>query len=145
MFAPVVQTVEGDGGNHTPWGAFGGRDGAGASLWHLRSDDDNGSDTAWYSRRSKRPSEVDVPDDIEVEQLYTGYDSHEYAAGDRHICISPMSGGYGDPHDRPAETVYNDWRDDMITREIARKDYGVVITDDGELDEEATAELRSDS
>lgn len=145
MLAPVVQTVEGDGGNHTPWGAFGGKDGAGASLWHLRSDDNDGSDTSWYSRRDRRPTEVVVPDDVDVEQLYTGYDSYEYAAGDRHICISPMSGGYGDPHDRPAETVYNDWRDDMITREIARRDYGVVITDDGELDEEATADLRSDS
>lgn len=142
MLAPVVQTVEGDGGNHTPWGAFGGEDGTGASLWYLRSDDD---DTSWYSRRNKPPSEVDVPDDVEVEQLYTGYDGHEYAAGDRHICISPMSGGYGDPYDRPAERVYNDWRDDMITREIAHRDYGVVITEDGKLNEEATADLRSDA
>ena len=55
-----------------------------------------------------------------------------------------MSGGYGDPHDRPAERVYDDWRDDMITRETARRDYSVVITDDGELDEEATEELRAE-
>ena len=144
MLAPVVQTVEGDGGNHTPWGAFGGEDGASASLWHLRSDDEDGSDTSWYSRRNKRPDELAVPDDVEVEQLYTGYDSHEYAPGDRHICISSMSGGYGDPHDRPAERVYNDWRDDMITRETARQDYGVVITDDGDLDKEATEELRAE-
>jgi N-methylhydantoinase B len=144
MLAPIVQTVEGDGGNHTPWGAFGGEDGTGASLWHLRSDDD-GNDASWYSRRNKPPSEVDVSGDVEVEQLYTGYDGHEYAAGDRHICISPMSGGYGDPYDRPSERVYSDWRNDMITREIARRDYGVVITEDGELDEEATADLRSDA
>jgi N-methylhydantoinase B len=56
-----------------------------------------------------------------------------------------MSGGYGDPEKRPAERVYKDWRDDMITREIARRDYGVVITDDGELDEEATVEMRAEN
>jgi len=33
----------------------------------------------------------------------------------------------------------------MITREIAERDYGVVITEDGQLDEEATKDLRSQS
>ena len=142
MLVPVVQTVEGDGGNHVPWGTFGGEDGAGASLWHIKTDDEDGSDTAWYSRRDQRPGELEVTDGVEVEQLYTGYNGYEYAPGDRHVCISPMSGGYGDPYDRPAETVYDDWRDDMISREIARQDYGVVITDDGELDRDATTDLR---
>ena len=82
---------------------------------------------------------------MDVEQLYTGYDSHEFATGDRFICISPMSGGYGDPTARPAERVYKDWRDDMISREIARRDYGVVITDAGELDEAATEKLRQEA
>lgn len=145
MLAPVVQTVEGDGGHNEPWGAFGGRDGAPASLWHIRPDDEDGTDTSWYSRRDRRPDDLDHGDDVEVEQLYTGFDGHEYAPGDRHVCISPMSGGYGDPYDRPTERVYDDWRDDMITREIARRDYGVVITDDGELDEAATEDLRGQS
>lgn len=68
----------------------------------------------------RRPWEVPLDEDVEVDQLYTGFDGQEYAPGDRYICISPMSGGYGDPYDRPMERVYNDWRDDMITHEIAR-------------------------
>jgi N-methylhydantoinase B len=143
MLVPVVQSVEGDGRHYSPWGIFGGKNGDGASLWHLEIGDGDGSDKSWYSRRDRDPVAVDGIDADSVEELYTKFDGHEYAPGDRHVCKTPMSGGYGDPYDRPAERVYNDWRDDMITREIARRDYGVVITDDGELDEQATEELRT--
>jgi N-methylhydantoinase B len=56
-------------------------------------------------------------------------------------------GGWGDPLDRPVEEVLRDiaWR--KVSVEGARRDYGVVVRDDGTVDDGATearrAELRA--
>ncbi len=55
----------------------------------------------------------------------------------------PGGGGFGDPRDRPAERVASDVLDGLITREAAECDYGVVLHDDGSVDETATATLRA--
>jgi N-methylhydantoinase B len=55
----------------------------------------------------------------------------------------PGGGGFGDPRDRPAERVASDVLDGLITREAAERDYGVVLHDDGSVDETATATLRA--
>lgn len=51
-------------------------------------------------------------------------------------------GGWGHPHDRPAEAVLADVRGGFVSAEAARRDYGVAIVD-GALDETATARLRA--
>lgn len=52
--------------------------------------------------------------------------------------------GFGDPHLRPAELVLEEVRDEITSFEKARNVYGVVVDPNTlELDEEATAELRS--
>ncbi len=52
-------------------------------------------------------------------------------------------GGYGDPHERPAETVAAEIRDGVISRQAAEKTYGVVLTPDGfAIDKAATARRR---
>ncbi|WP_223880922.1 hydantoinase B/oxoprolinase family protein [Roseococcus microcysteis] len=51
-------------------------------------------------------------------------------------------GGWGHPHDRPAEAVLADVRGGFVSAEAARRDYGVAIAD-GALDEAATARLRA--
>jgi len=53
-------------------------------------------------------------------------------------------GGYGDPYERDPERVLEDYRNDYVSQEAAREQYGVVITDDGEIDHEATESLRAD-
>ncbi len=52
-------------------------------------------------------------------------------------------GGYGNPHERPAETVAAEVRDGIIGIEAARRDYGVVVDPDTmALDAAATEKAR---
>ena len=64
--------------------------------------------------------------------------------GTLYVQVAGGGGGYGDPHDRPAELVHREVLGGTISVEAARKLYGVAI-DPGtlELDGDATAELRS--
>jgi N-methylhydantoinase B len=63
-----------------------------------------------------------------------------------YVGVSTGGGGYGDPLDRPAETVRQDVRDGLVSRARARDVFGVILgagLDPG-LDEEATAALRAE-
>lgn len=111
-------TIEGDGNKYGSWGFEGGKGGPTGELKHITSD-----------------GEV-----IELPSKVSGY---KFEAGDRFSIKSINGGGYGDPYDRPVEKVYEDYLDGFITEEVAAEDYGVII-EDGEIDEEATAERRAD-
>lgn len=63
-------------------------------------------------------------------------------AGDVLRIWTTGGGGYGDPLERPAETVLADVRDGRVSAEGARRDYGVVVAA-GELDHAATENLRA--
>ncbi|MBI5521732.1 MAG: hydantoinase B/oxoprolinase family protein [Desulfarculus sp.] len=52
-------------------------------------------------------------------------------------------GGYGDPKQRPAAKVAREVRDEIVSRQAAREQYGVALRDDFSLDEEETARLRA--
>ena len=53
-------------------------------------------------------------------------------------------GGYGDPLEREPWRVLEDVRSELVSREGARRNYGVVVSDDAwEVDEAATARLRA--
>ncbi len=52
-------------------------------------------------------------------------------------------GGYGDPHDRPAERVHADVADGYVSRAAAARLYGVVLDADGALDDDGTRRLRN--
>ncbi|AXR78252.1 hydantoinase B/oxoprolinase family protein [Natrarchaeobaculum sulfurireducens] len=54
-------------------------------------------------------------------------------------------GGYGDPFDRDPEAVREDVIDGYVSRKAAREEYGVVITDDDDIDWEETDRRRSKS
>ena len=51
-------------------------------------------------------------------------------------------GGFGHPHDRPAEQVAEDVRNGIVSVSSARTRYGVTLDADGCVDEAATAVLR---
>ena len=51
-------------------------------------------------------------------------------------------GGFGHPHDRPAEQVAEDVRNGIVSVASARSRYGVALDADGGVDEAATAALR---
>jgi len=141
MLVDTTMTTEGDGENHTPWGVFGGEDGAGCSFWHLHTDDISDEIT---SDRREPPADLEYGDHVtDVERLPTMFDGVEFSKGDRFVVRTSMSGGYGDPFERPVETVYGDYLDGFIGASTAREEYGVVI-EDGELDETATTQLRQE-
>lgn len=51
-------------------------------------------------------------------------------------------GGYGDPIERDPERVAEDVRQDYVSHGEARRTYGVVLTEDGAVNESATEERR---
>jgi N-methylhydantoinase B len=83
--------------------------------------------------------------------LYPGTD-REYSTGMMRETFEPGEslsnrsaggGGYGDPFDRDPERVLEDVIDGYVSVEAAREEYGVVVTDDLEIDRDATESLRN--
>ncbi len=48
-------------------------------------------------------------------------------AGDEMLFVTPSGGGYGDPLDRDPELVLEDCRLELISTDVAREVYGVVV------------------
>jgi N-methylhydantoinase B len=63
--------------------------------------------------------------------------------GERLMLLMPGGGGMGDPEVRDAALVARDVRDGLVSVEAARDLYGVVVSELGALDEEATRTLRA--
>lgn len=55
---------------------------------------------------------------------------------------TPGGGGYGDPLERDPNAVLNDIKNEKISEEKARTEYGVIVTE-GDIDYEATRERRT--
>jgi N-methylhydantoinase B len=56
---------------------------------------------------------------------------------------TPGGGGFGDPATREPARVVRDVQFGYISRECARRDYRVVVRDDGTLDADATVKARA--
>ena len=54
------------------------------------------------------------------------------------------AGGFGDPLERDAAAVARDVRNEVVSRQAARADYGVVIGEDGAIDAAASTRLRAE-
>ncbi|OFW39071.1 MAG: hypothetical protein A3J29_05565 [Acidobacteria bacterium RIFCSPLOWO2_12_FULL_67_14b] len=63
-------------------------------------------------------------------------------AGDTLTLLMPGGGGYGDPFLRDPEKVRQDVVLGFVTREGAERDYGVILTRSGEVDDQATRARR---
>ena len=84
-----------------------------------------------------------------VEVIRDGHTTHfarvsyyPLQRGDVVRILTGRGGGYGHPHQRPAERVAEDAQNGYISREAARQEYGVVLNDDFSVDEAATRSLR---
>ena len=55
---------------------------------------------------------------------------------------TPGGGGYGKSYKRKIDSIVNDVKLEYISSEYARSEYGVVINDEGEVDEEKTLASR---
>jgi N-methylhydantoinase B len=69
--------------------------------------------------------------------------NHAIVAGDVVVMRSAGGGGYGDPLERDPERVRADVAAGYVSRERARDGYGVVLDEDGTVDADGTAALRS--
>ncbi len=111
--------VFGDGDVEPAFGLFGGGDGT-LNLIELRYPDG----------RVVRPASKDMVADV--------------PAGTEYVQIAGGGGGHGPASGRPAETVATEVRDEIVSPEAARRDYGVVVDPETfAVDEEATRELRA--
>jgi N-methylhydantoinase B len=68
---------------------------------------------------------------------------HPIRAGDALLLQSAGGGGYGDPLERDPEVVADDAEEGYVSAETAYTIYGVVVTDEGTADAEATAARRA--
>jgi len=66
-----------------------------------------------------------------------------FKRGERYRAELAGGGGWGNPFERAPERVLQDVLDEKVSRQSAANDYGVAVTQDGVLDMEATARLRS--
>ena len=65
-------------------------------------------------------------------------------AGDEMLFVTPSGGGYGNPLERDPDLVLEDCQLELITAEVARDVYGVVIDPEaGVVDLDATDALRA--
>jgi N-methylhydantoinase B len=100
-----------------PWGLYGGLAGAAATASIERADG----------------ARVPIPSKL-VFTLNPGDRLHISTAG---------GGGYGDPLERPPQSVLRDVLDRKVSPRIAHDTYGVVLAcDDSNVDVDATAALR---
>jgi len=85
--------------------------------------------------------------DGDLESLPPKYKTMQ-GPDDVYFSIWQAGGGYGDPLEREPERVASDVRQEYVSREEARRLYGVVIDDDGTVDQAETdsrrEEIRSD-
>jgi N-methylhydantoinase B len=116
FLTPVTITCEGDGNTYGSWGFDGGHGGPPGRLKHITADGD-------------------------VKELPSKVSGYKFDTDDRFSIRTINGGGYGDPFDRPAETVYEDYLDGLIDETTAKETYGVVVTDEG-VDETATTQRR---
>ena len=81
------------------------------------------------------------------EPWYSKVTGAKLAAGDSLQITVPSGGGYGDPLDRDPDLVCSDVLDEFTTRDLAERDYGVVLVGEGfdlAVDRDATDRLRAE-
>ena len=64
--------------------------------------------------------------------------------GETVISYTPGGGGYGPPHERDPARVGKDVAEGWISVQRAHNVYGVVVDDQGNVDEQASRALRAD-
>ncbi|MGA2944541.1 MAG: hydantoinase B/oxoprolinase family protein [Xanthobacteraceae bacterium] len=83
------------------------------------------------------------PGTDKAKRLPTRYADYPLKEGDVFRLDTPGGGGYGDALSRPPQDVLADVREGFVSVEAAERDYGVVLTADGDaVDEAATSAKR---
>ncbi len=126
----IIQKTETEG-----WGMEGGQAGA-KNVVVLDLDDD------WEERLEVYVDLDDLYDAQDADVKYAGMFRGTFHPDEVISNRSGGGGGYGDPFERDPALVLEDVIEGYVTRDGARRDYGVVITDSLEIDHEATQQRR---
>ncbi|WP_167133176.1 hydantoinase B/oxoprolinase family protein [Paramicrobacterium chengjingii] len=78
-----------------------------------------------------------------VDEVVQGGSYNTLGAGEVLVNATGGGGGYGNAFDRDPRAVARDVRNGFVSVESARKNYGVVVTDDFSVDAAATKSLRA--
>ena len=78
------------------------------------------------------------------EELPSKVENFPVSEGDKLVFSTAGGGGLGDPLERDPTVVAREVRRGLVTKEQAHEDYGVVIADDGTVDEDATERRRDE-
>jgi len=113
--APFL-AIFGDGVRNPPFGLFGGLSGATNRLM--------------------------INEGTDEEEVLPAKGMRQLKKGDVYSIRSSGGGGWGNPLERDPQVVLDDVRNGYVSPEAAEKLYGVAIRD-GQIDDEATARLRS--
>lgn len=117
MLTPMRCTVGGDGHLNPPYGAWGGSPGAGGGAFVENAD---GSRTFYVGKGMYAI--------VHPDQIWSTF--------------STGGGGYGSPLNRDPELVREGVRGELISRDAARKIFGVILDEHDAIDYEATAGQR---
>ena len=129
--------------SRTPgYGLFGGHPGP-RNLTILKPNTDLPNwKTEWERDIIVYADNADYYDNVPENQIYCGMFRGEFHCGDVISYLADGGGGYGNPFDRDAETVQADVLDGYVSREAAELEYGVILTNDLQIDWKATGALR---
>ena len=114
---PAQLQVRSDRCDHMPWGLAGGRDGT--------------------------PSYNFLNPGTEAERRLQAMDTTTIEEGEIVRFVCPGAGGWGDPRDRDPDAAAADIREGRLSAAYVREHYALAFSDDGELDETETRQLRA--
>jgi N-methylhydantoinase B len=77
------------------------------------------------------------------ERLASKMNNERFRSGEAFVVETTGGGGIGRPEERDVALVLRDLADGRVSAEAAVAMYGVVVTSQGDLDEEATSERRA--
>ena len=113
------------------------------SIVNLRTDRFKFSSPGIFGAKPARPSAAWLKsEDATARPLTSKVAGLQLKKGDLLSMEFAGGGGWGDPHERPAERVREDVVRGYVSREAARADYGVALKEDFGIDAAATARLR---
>ncbi|MGE5485021.1 MAG: hydantoinase B/oxoprolinase family protein [Ignavibacteriales bacterium] len=99
---------------------------------------------AWglHGGRNGSPNEVHILDSSGEKTVGSTFARYPIYRGDVVRFVSGCGGGCGDPFERDPAAVLEDVRNEIITLDQAKRDYGVVISEQGVVDAGGTRLLR---
>lgn len=100
-----------------------------------------GVDGGKYAQRSEKKL---IRTNGTEEELPSKVENVAVQAGDKLVFSTAGGGGLGDPLERDPERIAIEVKRRLVSESAARTEYGVVLNDDGTLDEEATEEQRDE-